>query len=403
MDGLSALLGLPWARKGELGVEHTAAEIAQQPKTWPGTLALCRERQAEVRAFLAGQEGLPVLLAGAGTSDFTGRCLERLLEQRWHTPVRAVASTELLTGMHDWLRADSGALCISFSRSGDSSEGVAVIEEMRRRFPRIAHLLITCNAQGAMAKLMQQHPQSCALVLDPTTNDRGLAMTSSFSNMVVAGQALAYLDDLEGYGAILEQLAQSAESLLPRAADAAAKLAKSGLTRVCFLGSGALTATAAESALKVQELTAGRIFTMSQSFLGLRHGPLSFLDAQTLVVAYLASEAVTRSYESDLLRELREKQLGVTIAATGFALTPEIREMAQVALELAPENRSGTHTPPDALRPPLDVIFGQLLGLFCSLEAGLKPDTPSPSGAISRVVSHVKIHSPARTSTDFSG
>ena len=396
MDRLSALLGLPLARKGELGVEHTAAEIAQQPKTWPGTLALCRERRAELRAFLAGQAGLPVLLAGAGSSDFIGRSLERLLEQRWHATVRAVASTELLTGMDDWLRTDSGALCISFSRSGDSSEGVAVIEEMRRRFPRVAHLLITCNAQGAMAKLTQQHPQSYALVLDPATNDRGLAMTSSFSNLVVAGQALAYLDDLDGYGdgygAILEQLAASAESLLPRAADAAAKLAKSGFTRVCFLGSGALKATAAESALKVQELTAGRIFTMSQSFLGLRHGPLSFLDSQTLVVAYLASDAGTRSYESDLLRELREKQLGVTIAATGFALTPEIREMAQVALELAPENRSGRHTPPDALRPPLDVIFGQLLGLFCSLEAGLKPDTPSPSGAISRVVSHVKIH-----------
>jgi tagatose-6-phosphate ketose/aldose isomerase len=392
VDRLTALLGLPEGRKRELGVEHTAAEIAQQPKTWSGTLALCRERQAELRAFLAGQAGLPVLLAGAGTSDFVGRSVERLLEQRWHAPVHAVASTELLTGMHEWLRTDSGTLCISFSRSGDSSEGVAVIEEMRRRFPRVAHLVITCNAEGAMAKLAQNHQQSYALVLDPATNDRGLAMTSSYSNMVVAGQALAYLDDLDGYGSILEQLAKSAASLLPPAADAAAKLAKSGFTRVCFLGSGALMATAAESALKVQELTAGRIFTMSQSFLGLRHGPLSFLDKQTLVVAYLASDAGTRSYESDLLRELREKQLGVTIAATGFALTQEIRDMAQVVLELDSENRTGPHTPPDALRPPLDVIFGQLLGLFFSLEAGLKPDTPSPSGAISRVVSHVKIH-----------
>jgi tagatose-6-phosphate ketose/aldose isomerase len=396
VDRLSALLGMPEGRKRELGVEHTAAEIAQQPKTWPGTLALCRERQAELRAFLAGQAGLPVLLAGAGSSDFVGRSVERLLEQRWHAPVRAVASTELLTGMDDWLRTDSGAFCISFSRSGDSSEGVAVIEEMRRRFPRVAHLVITCNAQGAMAKLAQDHPQSYALVLDPATNDRGLAMTSSFSNMVVAGQALAYLDDLDGYGAMLEQLVKSAESLLPQAADAAAKLAKSGFTRVCFLGSGALKATAAESALKVQELTAGRIFTMSQSFLGLRHGPLSFLDKQTLVVAYLASDAVTSSYESDLLRELREKQLGVTIAATGFALAQEIREMAQVALELGQENGVGPYTPPDALRAPLDVIFGQLLGLFFSLDAGLKPDTPSPSGAISRVVSNVKIH-PAAT------
>jgi tagatose-6-phosphate ketose/aldose isomerase len=314
--------------------------------------------------------------------------VERLMEQRWCTKVRAVASTELLTGMDDWLRTDEGALCISFSRSGDSSEGVAVIEELRRRFPRVAHLVITCNAKGAMAKLMHGQTQSCALVLDPATNDRGLAMTSSFSNMVVAGQALAYLDDLDGYGAMLEQLATSAASLLPRAADAAAKLAKSGFTRVCFLGSGALRATAAESALKVQELTAGRIFTMSESFLGLRHGPLSFIDRQTLVVAYLASGAGMRSYEGDLLRELHDKRLGATIAVTGFGLTPDILEVANVALDLG----KGADAPPDALRPPLDVIFGQLLGLFCSLEAGLKPDTPSPTGAISRVVSHVKIH-----------
>jgi tagatose-6-phosphate ketose/aldose isomerase len=387
VDALTALLRLSEGRKHELGVEHTAAEIAQQPKTWPGTLALCRRQQAELRKFVAGQPGRPVLLTGAGTSDFIGRSLERLLEQRWRTPVRAVASTELLTGMDDWLRADEPALCISFSRSGDSSEGVAVMEEMMRRFDRVAHLVVTCNADGAMAKLAHGHSRSYALVLDAETNDRGLAMTSSFTNMVVAGQALAYLDNLNGYAAYLQPLAECAEALLPRAADAAAKLAKGGFTRVCFLGSGALMATAAESALKVQELTAGRIFTMSQSFLGLRHGPLSFIDRQTLVVAYLASNARTRSYEADLLVELRDKKLGATIAATGFGVPREVLNAADVALDL------GSGPPqPDALRPPLDVIVGQLLGLFCSLEAGLKPDTPSPSGAISRVVSHVKIH-----------
>jgi tagatose-6-phosphate ketose/aldose isomerase len=294
--------------------------------------------------------------------------------------------------MDDWLRVDAPALCISFSRSGDSSEGVAAIEEMLRRFPRVAHLVITCNADGAMARLARKHSRSYALVLDPETNDRGLAMTSSFSNMVIAGQALGYLNDLDSYGAIVEQLARAAEPLLPRAADAAAKLAKSGFRRVCFLGSGALAAAAAESALKVQELTAGRIFTMSQSFLGLRHGPLSFIDRETLVVAYLASDEQIRPYETDLLRELQQKELGATIAATGFAITHEAREAAQVTLDL--DDGGGNGKPvPDALRPPLDVIFGQLLGLFCSMEAGLKPDTPSPTGAISRVVSHVRIHS----------
>ena len=191
-------------------------------------------------------------------------------------------------------------------------------------------------------------------------------------------------------------MSKGAESLIPSAADAAAKLAKRGLTRMCFLGSSALTATAAESALKVQEMTAGRIFTMSQSFLGLRHGPLSFIDRQTLVVAYLASDERTRSYEIDLLSELRDKQLGATIAVTGYGLGPEIQGIADVTLELGPD----TSMVPDALRPPVDVIFGQLLGLFCSLEAGLKPDTPSPSGAISRVVSHVRSSRPTTRRAD---
>jgi tagatose-6-phosphate ketose/aldose isomerase len=78
------------------------------------------------------------------------------------------------------------------------------------------------------------------------------------------------------------------------------------------------------------------------------------------------------------------------VAVTGFGLTQEQLRAVDVALE---PGSDAHNAPPDALRPPLDVIFGQLLGLFCSLEAGLAPDTPSPSGAISRVVSQVRIHS----------
>jgi tagatose-6-phosphate ketose/aldose isomerase len=47
---------------------------------------------------------------------------------------------------------------------------------------------------------------------------------------------------------------------------------------------------------------------------------------------------------------------------------------------------------PDLYRPVLDVIFGQLLGLFASIHYGLKPDIPSPNGAISRVVQNVDIY-----------
>jgi len=46
----------------------------------------------------------------------------------------------------------------------------------------------------------------------------------------------------------------------------------------------------------------------------------------------------------------------------------------------------------DLYLPPLFVLVGQFLGLFASLKEGLRPDEPSPQGAISRVVSHVTIH-----------
>jgi tagatose-6-phosphate ketose/aldose isomerase len=47
----------------------------------------------------------------------------------------------------------------------------------------------------------------------------------------------------------------------------------------------------------------------------------------------------------------------------------------------------------DAYRPAVDVIFGQMLGLFSSIELGMRPDSPSPTGVISRVVEAFSIYS----------
>ena len=47
-----------------------------------------------------------------------------------------------------------------------------------------------------MAQLCLRHAdRAVALVLDDAVNDRGLAMTSSFTNMVLAGQCVGHLED----------------------------------------------------------------------------------------------------------------------------------------------------------------------------------------------------------------
>jgi tagatose-6-phosphate ketose/aldose isomerase len=154
-----------------------------------------------------------------------------------------------------------------------------------------------------------------ALVLDDAVNDRGLAMTSSFSNMVVGGQCLAHLDDMERYREILASMKEMGSKFLREAADIASAIAGMNSSKACFLGSGPLAAVANESALKLLELTAGRIHTISESVLGFRHGPMSALDKNTLFTQFISNDPRRQKYELDLLSEIRDKKLaGITVA-----------------------------------------------------------------------------------------
>ncbi len=394
MNALAELLDLSSEQKMERGLLHTPAEIAQQPATWQATFASFERHHAALVEFLSragfGDSARPkptVFLIGAGSSDYVGRSLAHLLRRRWKCEVVAIPSTSLLTHEEEWLVPGERYLWISFSRSGDSPESVSVLEKALVHHPEIYHIVVSCNSEARMIRSAAGKKQAFPIVLADAVNDRGLAMTSSFSNMVVLGQCLAHLEDLAQYEPILHGLVKAGESFLPQAADAAATLAGEPFARVCFLGSGALQGVAAESALKVLELTAGRILTMAESFLGLRHGPMAALNDTTLLIAFLASDDSVARYEKDLLRELMTKQLVRTQVVVGGHSELSLDGLAQRYLSPL------TPTPvPDDCRPPLDVLFGQLLGLFFSLRCNLTPDRPSPNGAINRVVQNVKIY-----------
>jgi tagatose-6-phosphate ketose/aldose isomerase len=393
MTAPSKLLDLSPAERESLGLYHTLREIVQQPQTWLQTYRRVLSSSRPLQEFLtkAGlvedhSRFLDVLLVGAGTSDYIGKSVSTLLQREWRCNVQAVPSTDLLTNMEDHVLADRDYVWISFSRSGDSSEGVAVLEQALATYPRIKHLVVTCNRNGKLARLAARD-NVFSFVLDDEVNDRGLAMTSSYSNMVVVAQALAHLRTLETYGSILESLATSGSLILPAAMNLCERIVDEKFSRVCFLGTGPLKGAAVESGLKVIELTGGRVVGLTESFLGLRHGPLSAIDRNTLVVGFLSADGRRRAFELDLLQEICDKKLTEKcLVITPFAITNGLNAFEnRLSLDL-PEAIS------DLYLPPLFVLIGQLLGLFASLREGLRPDEPSPQGAISRVVSHVTIH-----------
>lgn len=391
MTALSELLGLPAQEKVSRGLEFTPCEIAQQPETWPKTFALFEERRAQIVEFLdaAGIFNEPahrptVFLVGAGTSDYIGRALTQILREHWQCEVLAVPSTDIVTHLAELVLPHLKYLWISFSRSGDSPESVAAVEKALAARPDIHHLIVTCNSDARMVKLAAGNPsiKALSICLDDAVNDRGLAMTSSFSNMVVFGQCLAHVNDPARYKNVMTDLVAAGKSYLATAPDLAAKLAQGNYATACFVGSGALHATANECALKTLELTSGKTLTLSESALGLRHGPMSALKDDTLFVCFLSSDDQVRPYESDLLREIGDKKLVRTRVGIGAPAAAPLLEYSLVPDVLLP----------DAYRPACDVIFGQLLGLFLSLRWNLRPDRPSPNGAISRVVQGVKIY-----------
>jgi tagatose-6-phosphate ketose/aldose isomerase len=389
----SKLLDLSPAERESLGLAHTLREILQQPQTWRRTYEKVVESARVIEEFLTnagvgGERSKPfnVLLIGAGTSDYIGKSVWALLQKEWNCNVQVVPSTDLLTNMEDHVLPDTDYLWISFSRSGDSSEGVAVLEQALLRYPRIKHFIVTCNRNGRMARLGERH-EVFSFVLDDEVNDRALAMTSSFSNMVIVAQALARYRTLATYGSIVENLATSGSSVLPTAMSLCERLVDEKFSRVCFLGSGPLKGAAIESGLKVIELSGGRVVGLTESFLGLRHGPLSAIDRDTLVVGFLSGDPRRRSFELDLLREIRDKKL----TEKCLVVTPSTLEKGLNSFENR-LNLDLTDEMPDLYLPPLFVLVGQLLGLFASLREGLRPDEPSPHGAISRVVSNVQIH-----------
>jgi tagatose-6-phosphate ketose/aldose isomerase len=339
----------------------TRREIFQQPDTWPETFR--RVREASIGTLPAA------VLTGAGTSAYAGLAVE----PAWPGSA-AIATTELFLDFESAFAARD--LAVSFARSGNSPESVAVVEKVHQARPDVRHVALTSNPEGALAK----HPAVEAILLDPRTNDRSLVMTSSFSNLVLGGLCLARREETEK---ALPRLCAGGQEILSQHEAGARNLAIETASRVVILASQPLLALAREAWLKILEMTAGQVVPLVETYLGLRHGPLSFLRGDTLVVCVLSSDPRRRRYEIDLVQELREKGLGRRVA---LGAADADRELFEYVV------RTEASGLPDYLRTPAEVVFAQLLGYHLSLRLGLDPDNPSPSGVINRVVQGVRIY-----------
>lgn len=369
----------------------TIHEIYQQPATWRKTCAQLASCKDELQKFLDKVVTAPdfdIVLTGAGTSEFVGNSLYHALNKKYDFKVKSYASTDIVPNPEETLSRTKPTLLVNFGRSGNSPESVGNVEAAEVVCQNIYHLFVTCNNEGALSKLADKHDNCFALNLTPETHDKSFAMTSSYSNMYLATYLALNLDRLDEITANVEKICVAAENFLDNQYEAVAKIvADFDFDRIVYLGNIALKGVAQESALKMLELTAGKVATMYDSQLGFRHGPKSIINDSTLTVAYLSDDDYRRRYELDLIKEMAGQRKGNKICVVYNKACPGIEELADYTVQY------GIGADMENVMLGLDFItFAQTLAVMKSLSMGITPDNPCPTGEVNRVVKGVILY-----------
>lgn len=332
---------------------------------------------------LLARRDLRVVLTGAGTSAFAGAILAPALARELGRRVDAAPTTDIVSNPKECFAEDVPTLLVSFARSGDSPESVAATELAGQCLSEVYHLVITCNPEGELRRRHDSAHRSMVLLMPEEADDQGFAMTSSFTCMALA--ALLALSTPPVNETLTDRLAAATEHLLTSRGEDARALAAHGYERIVYLGSGALTGLARESALKLLELTAGNVVTYFDSALGFRHGPKSVLDDRTLALVYVSNDPYTRKYDLDILDELRAALGAEHVVAIAARATERLEDDAAWRVE-------GLDDASDAALALPFAVIAQLLALHFSLALGMTPDNPFPSGEVNRVVHGVTVH-----------
>ena len=374
----------------ELGAEITTREIYQQPDVWKEAFEAYQAKCEEIAAFLQDiadrHDYIKVILTGAGTSAYVGDTLvpyfkEVYDERKWN--FNSIATTDIVANPETYLKKDVATVLVSFARSGNSPESVATVDLAKALVDDLYQVTITCAAEGKLALQAHGDDRNLLLLQPAASNDAGFAMTSSFTSMMLTALLVFDPTEFAVKAERFEVVSSLARKILDNAEDVK-ELVDLDFNRVIYLGAGPFFGLAHEAQLKILELTAGQVATMYESPVGFRHGPKSLINEDTVVLVFGTTTDYTRKYDLDLVREVAGDQIArrvVLLSDQAFGL----ENVKEVALGCG-----GVLN--DIYRVFPYIVYAQLFALLTSLKVENKPDTPSPTGTVNRVVQGVIIH-----------
>ncbi len=380
-------LGIDEQRLIERGAIHTAREIAQQPALWKHVYDDILTQQQNIATYFkeAVQTCGRIIITGAGTSAFIGLSLRGSFQREYGKVTEAISTTDLVSHPKDYFHPDIPTILISFARSGNSPESEAAVSLADDICETCYHFIITCNADGRLAKYPAR--KKFVFTLPKEANDQSLAMTSSYSGMLLTGLLIAQINKIKSAATVISTLVKYGEKFIAYYADELREIANKNFKRAVFLGSGPFFGTATEAHLKLQEMTDGKVIGKKDSFLGFRHGPKVVIDEHTLVMYLFSNVPYSLQYEKDLIVSMQKGRHPLLQIGIMESKLPGVKLDHNFFF-----SENGTEISEEFLTV-CGILPAQLLAFYKSLQLGLSPDSPSALGAITRVVEGVNIYS----------
>lgn len=364
----------------EKDFKYTYTEILNQADTWLEVYNLYEKRKNDIENFLkkVGKD-CKVIFTGAGTSEYVGNIALDYLKTHGEFEFESVATTDLVSAPYLHFEKNQKTLLVSFARSGNSPESLAAVKLGKQIVDDFYNLPITCAKEGKLAQALKDDENSYVFLEPEITNDKGFAMTNSFSSMLLA-TLLIFDTKTQNKKEIVEKISKLGKEIYNNLEEIE-NLVNFDFNRVVYLGSGPLGKLTKEARLKILELTAGEVATIWESSMGFRHGPKSFVDENTLVISFVSSNPYTRLYDLDILDEIANDKIAKKIIGISnskldrdYELIFEEEGLDDVYLSLA------------------YIIVAQIIALVTSLRVGNTPDNPSRTHTVNRVVKGVTIH-----------
>lgn len=334
--------------------EVTYQEIYRQPESFEAINGSLNEIYGVLDQAFAEQYD-ELIFTGCGTSFYLAQAAAHAFSTVNAIPAKAVCCSELYYFPETFVK-NRKALVLPITRKSYTTEVRMAIDKVRS-FPGVKTLAITCDQDSAA--------YNDFMILSPEAAEDSVIMTRSFTSMVYLAVVMAmYAGGKRDKIASMANYGDSVRDALKRM-DALAKAVVSqnrNLNLFITLGQGIYYGIANECMNKMKEM--GLANSEAYYCLEYRHGPMSLVDHNTMILFLCHSQTVQE--DGKLLAQMKE--YGAVTVAVGNTASEDMKE-ADYCLDLP-------YGYDDEQNAALIGLIGQFIGYYLAEQKGIDADSP---------------------------